>query len=87
MSLVIDASIVFRLLANVRGDDLLRQRLARKLRTPALIDMEIASVVRGHVIISKPEVLTLTMSANRPWGLISPHGTPCRTRGAPRLRG
>jgi predicted nucleic acid-binding protein len=54
--LVVDASIVFRLLANVKGDDVLRQRLARKLHTPALIDMEIASVVRGHVITSKPEV-------------------------------
>ncbi|WP_433256014.1 type II toxin-antitoxin system VapC family toxin [Streptosporangium sp. CA-135522] len=56
MTLVVDASIVFRLLANVRGDDLLRQRLARKLHAPALIDVEIASVVRGHVITSKPEV-------------------------------
>ncbi|WP_424534456.1 type II toxin-antitoxin system VapC family toxin [Sphaerisporangium viridialbum] len=56
MSLVVDASIVFRLLANVKGDDLLRQRLARKLHAPALIDVEIASVVRGHVITSKPEV-------------------------------
>ncbi|GAT67668.1 twitching motility protein PilT [Planomonospora sphaerica] len=56
MSLVVDASIVFRLLANVKGDDLLRQRLARRLHAPALIDVEIASVVRGHVITSKPEV-------------------------------
>ncbi|MFI7444776.1 type II toxin-antitoxin system VapC family toxin [Nonomuraea indica] len=56
MSLVVDASIVFRLLANVEGDDLLRQRLARTLHAPALIDVEIASVVRGHVITSKPEV-------------------------------
>ncbi|WP_449061985.1 type II toxin-antitoxin system VapC family toxin [Planomonospora algeriensis] len=46
----------FRLLANVKGDDLLRQRLARRLHAPALIDVEIASVVRGHVITSKPEV-------------------------------
>ncbi|MCT9930467.1 type II toxin-antitoxin system VapC family toxin [Planotetraspora sp. A-T 1434] len=56
MSLVVDASIVFRLLANVKGDDLLRQRLARKLHAPALIDVEVASVVRGHVITSKPGV-------------------------------
>ncbi|GGL22178.1 hypothetical protein Sme01_28410 [Sphaerisporangium melleum] len=56
MSLVVDTSIVFRLLANVKGDDLLRQRLARKLHAPALIDVEIASVVRGHVITTKPEV-------------------------------
>ncbi|MFC6086223.1 type II toxin-antitoxin system VapC family toxin [Sphaerisporangium aureirubrum] len=56
MTLVVDASIVFRLLANVKGDDLLRQRLTRKLHAPALIDVEIASVVRGHVITSKPEV-------------------------------
>jgi len=56
VSLVVDASIVFRLLANVKGDDLLRRRLARKLHAPALIDVEIASVVRGHVIASKPEV-------------------------------
>ncbi|WP_084258690.1 type II toxin-antitoxin system VapC family toxin [Microtetraspora malaysiensis] len=56
MSLVVDASIVFRLLANIKGDDLLRQRLARKVHAPALIDVEIASAVRGHVITSKPEV-------------------------------
>lgn len=56
MSLVVDASIIFRLLANVKGDELLRQRLARKVHAPALIDVEIASVVRGHVITSKPEV-------------------------------
>lgn len=56
MSLVVDASIMFRLLANVKGDDLLRQRLARKAHAPALIDVEIASVVRGHAITSKPGV-------------------------------
>jgi predicted nucleic acid-binding protein len=56
VSLVVDASIVFRLLANVQGDDLLPQRLARKVRAPALIDVEIASVVRGHAITSRPEV-------------------------------
>ncbi|GIH68258.1 ribonuclease VapC [Sphaerimonospora thailandensis] len=56
MTMVVDASIVFRLLANVKGDDLLRRRLTRKLHAPALIDVEIASVVRGHVITSKPEV-------------------------------
>jgi predicted nucleic acid-binding protein len=56
VSLVVDASIVFRLLANVKGDDLLRQRLARTVHAPALIDVEIASVVRGHAITSKPEV-------------------------------
>ncbi|MBB6471057.1 type II toxin-antitoxin system VapC family toxin [Sphaerisporangium rubeum] len=56
MSLVVDASIIFRLLANVKGDDLLRQRLSRRVHAPALIDVEIASVVRGHVITSKPEV-------------------------------
>ncbi|GAA2266814.1 type II toxin-antitoxin system VapC family toxin [Nonomuraea roseoviolacea subsp. roseoviolacea] len=55
MSLVVDASIVFRLLANVKGDDLLRRRLARTVHAPALIDVEIASVVRGHVITGKPE--------------------------------
>ncbi|WP_030452136.1 type II toxin-antitoxin system VapC family toxin [Herbidospora cretacea] len=56
MSLVVDASIVFRLLANVKGDDLLRQRLNRQVHAPALIDVEIASVVRGHVITGKPDV-------------------------------
>ena len=56
MTLVVDASIVFRLLANVKGDDLLRQRLARKVHAPAVIDVEIASAVRGHVITSKPGV-------------------------------
>ncbi|GAA2848371.1 type II toxin-antitoxin system VapC family toxin [Streptosporangium fragile] len=56
MSLVVDASVVFRLLANVKGDDLLRRRMARKVHAPALIDVEIASGVRGHVITGKPEV-------------------------------
>ncbi|MFB9719689.1 hypothetical protein [Planobispora longispora] len=36
MSLVVSASIVFRLLADVKGDDLLRQRPARRLHAPAL---------------------------------------------------
>ncbi|WP_061299564.1 type II toxin-antitoxin system VapC family toxin [Herbidospora cretacea] len=56
MSLVVDASIVFRLLANLKGDDLLQQRLSRRVHAPALIDAEIASVVRGHAITSKPHV-------------------------------
>lgn len=38
------------------SDDLLRQRLARTVHAPALIDAEVASVVRGLIITSKPDV-------------------------------
>jgi predicted nucleic acid-binding protein len=53
---VVDCSIVIRLLANMPGDELLRQRLGRTVHAPALIDAEISSVVRGLSITAKPEV-------------------------------
>ncbi|MGI9005433.1 MAG: type II toxin-antitoxin system VapC family toxin [Streptosporangiaceae bacterium] len=56
MTCVVDCSIVIRLLASKPGDELLRQRLARTVHAPALIDAEISSVVRGLSITAKPEV-------------------------------
>src|SRR5207248_1532320 len=53
---VVDCSIIIRLLANKPGDDLLRQRLARPVHAPTLIDAEISSVVRGMAITTKPNV-------------------------------
>jgi predicted nucleic acid-binding protein len=53
---VVDCSIVIRLLSNLDGDDLLRQRLARTVHAPALIDAEVASVIRGLNITTKPNV-------------------------------
>lgn len=61
MTYVVDCSIVIRLLANKKGDDLLRQRFARRVHAPALIDAEVASVVRGLAITSKP----IRISADR----------------------
>ena len=56
MTLVVDCSIVIRLLSNLDGDDLLRQRLARAVHAPTLIDAEVSSVVRGLSITTKPNV-------------------------------
>ena len=56
MTLVADCSIIIRLLASWSGDDLLRQRLARTVHAPALIDAEVSSVVRGLAITTKPNV-------------------------------
>lgn len=56
MTAVVDCSIVIRLLSSLDGDDLLRQRLARTLHAPALIDAEVSSVVRGLTITTKPNV-------------------------------
>jgi predicted nucleic acid-binding protein len=53
---VVDCSIIIRLLANLDGDDLLRQRLARTVHAPALIDAEVSSVVRGLTTTTKPNV-------------------------------
>jgi predicted nucleic acid-binding protein len=53
---VVDCSIIIRLLSSVRGDDLLRQRLAGTVHAPALIDAEVSSVVRGLAITAKPDV-------------------------------
>ena len=50
MTYVVDCSIIIRLLASQKGDDLLRQRLARTVHAPALIDAEVSSVVRGLAI-------------------------------------
>lgn len=53
MTFVVDCSVIIRLLSNKPGDDLLRQRLARTVHAPALIDAEISSVVRGLSITAK----------------------------------
>jgi len=46
--------VASRLLASREGDDLLRQRLARSVHAPALIDAEVSSVVRGLAITAAP---------------------------------
>lgn len=53
--LVVDASIVVRLLSNRRGDDRLRERIAheRRLHAPALIDAEVTSALRGLLISTR----------------------------------
>ena len=56
MTMIVDCSIIIRLLSSRAGDDLLRQRLARTVHAPALIDAEISSVVRGLTITAKPNV-------------------------------
>ncbi len=56
MTMIVDCSIIIRLLSSRDGDDLLRQRLARTVHAPALIDAEISSVVRGLTITAKPNV-------------------------------
>jgi predicted nucleic acid-binding protein len=56
VTLVADCSIIIRLLSNLPGDDLLRQRLAQTVHAPALIDAEVSSVVRGLTITTKPNV-------------------------------
>lgn len=58
MTYIVDCSIVIRLLASHRGDDLLRQRLARTVHAPTLIDAEVSSVVRGLALTSKPTRIT-----------------------------
>jgi predicted nucleic acid-binding protein len=55
---VVDCSIIIRLLASREGDDLLRQRLARTVHAPALIDAEVSSVVRGLAIASTRRQIT-----------------------------
>lgn len=56
MTYVVDCSIIIRLLSGQQSDDLLRQRLARTVHAPALIDAEVSSVVRGLSITTKPHV-------------------------------
>ncbi len=55
MTVVVDASIVLRLLANRTIDEGLRQRLAtpRTVHAPHLIDAEVASAVRGLLLGDK----------------------------------
>jgi predicted nucleic acid-binding protein len=55
---VVDCSIIIRLLASREGDELLRQRLARTVHAPALIDAEVCSVIRGLAIVSTPRRIT-----------------------------
>ena len=56
MTLVPDCSIIIRLLSSRPGDELLRQRLARTVHAPALIDAEVSSVIRGFAITAKENV-------------------------------
>ena len=56
MTMIVDCSIIVRLLSNVSGDELLRQRLARIVHAPALIDAEVSSVIRGLAITTKQNV-------------------------------
>jgi predicted nucleic acid-binding protein len=55
---VVDCSIIIRLLASQPGDDLLRQRLARTVHAPALLDAEVSSVVRSLAITGSPRRIT-----------------------------
>lgn len=56
--IVVDASIVVRLLQNRQGDEGLRKRFGqhRYVYAPALIDAEVTSAIRGLLRTSKPEV-------------------------------
>lgn len=55
MTIVVDASIVVRLLANRPTDDVLRQQFSarRTVHAPQLIDAEVASAVRGLLLAEK----------------------------------
>jgi predicted nucleic acid-binding protein len=55
---VVDCSIIIRLLASRESDDLLRQRLARTVHAPALIDAEVSSVIRGLNITTTAKQIT-----------------------------
>jgi predicted nucleic acid-binding protein len=63
VSYVVDCSIIIRLLASQPGDDLLRQRLARTVHAPALLDAEVSSVVRGLAITGSPKRITAARAA------------------------
>jgi predicted nucleic acid-binding protein len=58
MSVVVDASIIVRLLQNRRSDERLRERFGqqRHVHAPQLIDAEVASAVRGLLLTSKAEI-------------------------------
>lgn len=55
MTIVVDASVVVRLLVNRPTDDALRQRFSapRALHAPQLIDAEVTSAVRGLLLGGK----------------------------------
>jgi predicted nucleic acid-binding protein len=55
VTLVIDASLTLRLLANDRGDSALRQEFSamRSMHAPELIDAEVASGIRGLLLGGK----------------------------------
>lgn len=63
--MIVDASIVVRLLQNRRGDDDLRERISQQqsLHAPALVDAEVASAIRGLLLTSKPETKISTERA------------------------
>ncbi|MCA1673560.1 MAG: type II toxin-antitoxin system VapC family toxin [Actinobacteria bacterium] len=62
MTLVVDASIVVRLLLNQPADDVLRQQFSalRTVHAPQLIDAEVASAVRGLLLDGKIELTRAT---------------------------
>lgn len=62
---VVDASIVVRLLQNRRGDNALRERFnqQRYVHSPALIDAEVSSAIRGLLMTSKPTIKIDVMRA------------------------
>ena len=55
---VVDASIVVRLLQNRDDDASLRERFGRQryVHAPHLIDAEVTSAIRGLLLMSKPEI-------------------------------
>ncbi|HLK73034.1 MAG TPA: type II toxin-antitoxin system VapC family toxin [Streptosporangiaceae bacterium] len=55
---VVDASVVARLLQNRAGDEPLRERFGqqRHMHAPQLIDAEVASAIRGLLLTSKAEI-------------------------------
>ena len=56
--MVVDASIVVRLLQNRVGDERLQERFGqqRHVHAPQLIDAEVASAIRGLLLTSKAEI-------------------------------
>jgi predicted nucleic acid-binding protein len=63
---VVDASIVVRLLQNRAGDEALRARFGRYryVHAPHLIDAEVASAIRGLLITTKAEIRISTARAH-----------------------
>lgn len=52
MSVVVDASLMFRALMHLPEDELVRRRLGRPrvVNAPQLLDAEMASILRGHLL-------------------------------------